>query len=234
LGNETVRVTATVLVRTLLAFGLSIGFAVPGSSETNRPPRRWKIEIRLITEGSYSVREGSRSFSGDFLYEAAWSGGMERDDDDFLLYHIQNKIVRWKLEEDAEAGEGGEPSSLKELPEKPVFRMNYILTEGPRLRFDFAIEGLAVPRAASVNKFELAFPRTKSGSPDSAAAGYDGAVIQGSNDVCLRVVDTGLPRVERSFRWRWKNRQASPRSSLEASFAGSSETRVQVTMTALD
>jgi hypothetical protein len=226
-----VRETTSVLVRTLLAFGLSAGFAVPGLREKDRPPQRWEIEIRLTTEGRYSVREGSRSFSGDFLYEAAWSGSMERDDDDFLLTHIRNEIVRWELEENAESGEGGGPSSLKELPEKPVFRMNYILTEGSRLRFDFTVEGFAVPRASSANKFELALPRTKSGAPD---ADYDSSVIQGSNDVCLRVIDIGRPRVERSFRWRWKDRKASPGPSPEASFIGSSETLVRVKMTARD
>ncbi len=228
------RATTTVLVRALLAFGLSVGFAFPGLPEKDRPPRRWEIEIRLTTEGRYSVREGSCSFSGDFLYEAAWSGSLERDDDDFLLTHIRNEIVRWELEENAEPGEGGGQAGLKELPEKPVFRMNYVLTEGSRLRFDFAIEGFAVPRAASVNKFELAFPRTKSGAPGAVAAGYDGAVVQGSNDVCLRVIDIGRPRVDRSFRWIWKNRQASPRPSPAASFVATSETLVQVMMTALD
>jgi len=224
----------SVLVRALLALGGTVGFVLPGMPQQSGPPQRWEIEIRLITEGRYSVREGSRSYSGDFLYEAAWSGRLERDDDDFLLSHLRNEIVRWELEENAEPGESDGSARRKEPPEKPVFRMNYILTEGSRIRFDFAIEGFAVPRGASVNKFELVFPRTKSDVPSAAAAGYDGAVVQGSNDVYLRVADIRRPRVERSFRWSWENRRSSPLPAPEASFIGSSETLVRVTMTARD
>jgi len=63
-----VRETTAILVRTLLALGLSVGVTVPGSPEKDRPPRRWAIDIRLTAEGRYWVREGSRSFTGDFRY----------------------------------------------------------------------------------------------------------------------------------------------------------------------
>ncbi len=167
-------------------------------------PAWWDVRIRLETRGRYAVTRDTTDFSGEYAYEALWSGSMEGDGPDYILYHASLETLRWEMKERSGRDGAGGFLSEKDFPIHPVFRMNYVLGKAGRLCFFFTVEGFPVPRNDSPEKFALILPCSRKEFPASSAAGYDGAVSEGSNDVSLDERELRNGPVEQVFQWEWK------------------------------
>ncbi len=194
-------------------------------------PRWWDVRIRLDTRGRYALIGDEKGVSGEYAYEVLWSGSMEGDDPDFILYHTNLDTVRWEMKERPGKDGSGESLSEKDFPVRPVFRMNYVLVEGGRLHFFFCVEGFPVPRNESPEKFDLVLPCSRKESAASASAGYDDAVTEGSNDVSLDEKEIRKGSVKRVFRWSWKRYRPSSAPPPAGPLLGTHEAKVTLTVT---
>jgi len=174
-----------------------------------RSPRWWDVELRLTVKGQYSVRETDAACAGEFFYEAAWSGSMEKDDTDYLLYHSGSETLRWEIREKIASGGNQKVLTEKDFDDRPVFRMNYVLNENGVLRFVFIVDGFPVPRGGAGEKFDLILPASKKEEGGLSPSGYDAFVAKGSNEVVFEEKKIRTGPVERAFRWEWKRYQPS-------------------------
>ena len=213
-----------------VVFFLFLGFYASGQLSP-RPPRWWDVELRLTVKGQYSVREADAACAGEFLYEAAWSGSMEKDDSDYLLFHQGSKTLRWEAREKTSSGGGQKVLTERDFDARPVFRMNYILKENGILRFDFIVDGFPVPRTGAGNKFDLILPASKKEEGGLSPSGYDASVVKGSNEIVIEenMVRAGL--VQRAFRWEWKRYQPSSGPGVPVVLFNGHKAEVKVAIT---
>ena len=217
------------LPRSAAAFGLAALVFLPAPALPRDGPAWWDVRIRLETRGRYALPPDATDVSGEYAYEALWSGSMERDGPDYILYHASLETVRWEMKERSGRKDGDRGFlTEKDFPVRPVLRMNYVLGEEGRLRFFFTVEGFPVPRNDSPDKFALILPCSRK---ESGAAGYDDAVSEGSNDVSLDEKELGKGPAKRVFRWAWKRYQPSSAPPPAGPLFNTHEAKVTLTIT---
>jgi hypothetical protein len=179
-----------------------------GQSSLHSP--QWSdVEINLTVKGQYSIREEGTVYAGDFLFETTWSGTMEKDDDDYILYHTDSEILRWEVREKIATGGDQKVLTEKDFGGGPMFRMDYVLNENGVLRFVFVVDGFPVPRGGIGEKFDLILPASKKEGGGLSPSGYDASVVKGSNEVVFEEKMVRAGPAERAFQWEWKRYQPS-------------------------
>ena len=210
-------------------------FLFPAFSTSNPsslgPPRWWDIDLSLTVKGQYSVREADAAYAGEFLFEAAWSGSMEKDDSDYLLYHSGSETLRWEAREKVSSGGGQKVLTEKDFDDRPVLRMNYVLNENGVLRFNFIVDGFPVPRSGAGEKFDLILPASKKEEGGLSPFGYDASVARGSNEIVFEEKTIRTGPAERTFRWEWKRYQPSSRQGIGVVLFNSHKAEVKITIT---
>jgi len=219
------------LPRSVAALGLAALVFLPGPAPAGDGPAWWDVRIRIEARGRYAVTRDGTDVAGEYAYEAVWTGAMEKDDVDYLLYHASFETVRWEMKERAGRDADVKLLSEKDLPVRPAFRMNYVLGEKGRLRFFFTVEGFPVPLSDFPEKFVLVLPCSRNESPASSAADYDDAVTEGSNDVSLDEKDLRKGPSKRVFRWAWKRYQPSSAQPPAGPLLNTHEAKVTLTIT---
>lgn len=195
------------------------------------PPRWWDVELGLTVKGQYSVREADAAYTGDYLFKAAWSGSMEKDDSDYLLYHSGCETLRWEAQEKVASKSGIKVHTEKDFDDRPVFRMNYVLNENGILRFNFIVEGFPVPRSGAGEKFGLLLPASKTEEGGLSPSGYDVSVAEGSNEIAVEEKTIRTGPIERTFSWEWKRYEPSFRPGVNVVLFNDHRADVKITIT---
>lgn len=195
------------------------------------PPRWWDVELGLTVKGQYSVREADAAYAGEFLFKVAWSGSMEKDDSDYLLYHSGLETLGWEAREKVSSGAYQKVLTEKDFDDRPVFRMNYVLNENGILRFNFVVEGFPVPRSGAGEKFDLIFPASKKDEGAASPSGYDVSVANGSNEVAFEEKTIRSGPAQRTFSWEWKRYQPSFGQGIGVVLFSSHKAEVKITIT---
>ena len=212
-------------LRFLIVFGLVT--AAPPLGPSGKPPW-WGVRFALTVRGTYVVKDPERAFAGDFTYKALWEGTVERDGEDFLLYHIKTDVQDWALREKATLPGSSRILTEKDVPEEPRIQLNYILRQEEDLRFDFEVKGFQVPLGPSPEKFELVLPSSREDSEEGAA--YAASIAKGTNRI--RIAEEGLEKasLEKSFAWDWKRQQWAVRGNGAVQVSGSHKVTVVITI----
>jgi hypothetical protein len=167
----------------------------------------WKVLIRVAAEGDYrSESSGSRT-DGSYALEFEWTGTIEKDGEDFLLVHTDCVLKSWRIEERDSDGETVRAITEKDAPDKPELKVNYVLNDRGRVRFDFLVTGFDVPLAGNAETFPLVFPVSAESGVRAGTVAYNSAVKSGSNDVAVDAAKLQSGPVEETFAWTWR-RQA--------------------------
>jgi hypothetical protein len=195
------------------------------------PPRWWDVELSLTVKGQYSLREADAAYAGEFSYEAAWSGSMEKDDSDYLLYHSGSETLLWEAREKVSSGAGQKVLTEKDFDDRPAFRMNYVLNDNGILRFNFIVDGFPVPRSGPGEKFDLILPASKEEEGHPSPSGYDASVVGGSNEIVFEEKTIRTGPAERAFSWEWKRYQPSSGPGIAVVLLNNHKAEVKVAIT---
>lgn len=165
-------------------------------------PRLWSIRVELKVKGGYTYDGPRRTYKGDFLYNAAWNGVLEKDGDDFILFHDRLEPLAWEIEEKDPDCENSPPLETENLPRRPEFRMIYVLGEDKHLRLYFTVDGFRVPLRDSDEKFDLILPCSLKDAQDPSD--YRDSLIKGCNDVSFARSSIRKGPFHKAFQWTWK------------------------------
>jgi len=193
-------------------------------------PLWWEIRILLTSDGNYKVDEEKSSYSAHYSFTLLWTGCMERDNGDYLLYYENSELISF------EAGEEGIfPESIQIIPaedfqDKPSFKLNYILKKGENLHFDFFVKSFLIPQNESEHKFYLNLPASEENSSHSSEINYDLFVSKGSNHIFLDEKEIYLATVERKFTWEWKYQKCYTIQSKSIFFSNSHDVKVKISI----
>ncbi len=166
-------------------------------------PSWWDVALNLQVHGNYLVRGEGTAISGDFAYRARWQGTMERDEDDFRLFHKDAKNLLWEVREQVQGPQAVHVFSEKDVPEEPQFTMNYILKNDNLLDFYFLVDGIPIPLSATSSKFDLVLPCSSEPLSSQSAFFYNAHVFKGSNRITIPEVEIARKSFEKSFTWEW-------------------------------
>ena len=194
-------------------------------------PRWWDIEVVLAAKGRYSVTERGTAYTGEYSLREAWGGSMERDQDDYRLFHSRQERLEWTFREEAGAGDSVRTVTEKDFPAGPSFRVIYVLKDGRLVRFSIVVDDFAVPKSAPAGAFELALPRSRGYAPGPGAPLYDDQVSEGTNEIAVEEKDLLEGLVERVFRWEWKGYQPSPATGSAVALFNVHEAEVRIRVT---
>ncbi len=164
----------------------------------------WEIKILLESTGKYKYKESKTSFTGKYAYTLLWTGCIERDHHDFILYHENSDLVQWESQEKTHSVDSKKSRETKKFAGEPSFKLHYILRRGKNLHFDFLVKGFDIPQHCSVKKTYLHLPASKGNSDNPTDLDYDQYITKGSNRVSIArdVLDLGSAKKE--FQWTWQ------------------------------
>jgi len=167
-------------------------------------PRWWEIKMTITAKGEYKQDAREVQFGGAYAFTIAWTGAMEKDQDDYLLYHASAELVQWEAEERATYPQEIRALTTKDFPDKPELKVNYILKKDDGLFFDFVVNGFDVPLNPGQEHFALLLPASEENTFTSPGASYNGHVRTGSNKISIEEKQIYQAPLEKSFAWTWK------------------------------
>jgi len=212
----------------VLALSLVIPRLVSAPRDCPPKPPWWEVHFIVTVRGDYSVKGRHAGAAGEYTCTAAWSGTMERDDEDFLLSCLESDIRGWEILEKGEAAGRTDRLTEKDAGTRPRFDLYYVLHEASRLRFVFRIAGPPVPLCDSPEKDLLVLPCSSEEAAEPSD--YNGSVVSGDNHIGIEESDLEKAKVERKFSWEWKRRQWALRDGGAVAFANRHRAEVTVSL----
>ncbi len=210
---------------------LIMGMGSTGVSKTLLPEECWwEIFIRLTSKGTYTLDEAKTSFSGKYAYAIQWSGCMEQDGEDFILYHEDSELLRWEPQEKMRLPGSSKIILTKEFDEKPIFAFNYILTRKENIHFDFLVTGLQIPQQGQTHRYYLHLPASKENSYHPTDITYDLHIYKGSNQIYFSKDDLLDESIKKNFHWSWKRHSSSDGAELSSYLSHSYDVDVEITI----
>jgi hypothetical protein len=183
-------------------------FPQASSPPSFRPaPLWWEIAIDLKTEGEYKLESNNFSYIGNYIFLIRWTGCLEKDDHDYLLYRFDCRLADWKAQETATSPEASGVLTTSDFKEKPSFNLKYILRKGADLCLDFIANGIVVPQDGAEESIELLFPSSEENKQHDFQVDYNTGVTEGSNSVSLKEAEIYAGPVTKDYFWTWKHQQ---------------------------
>ena len=124
----------------------------------NLSPYYWEIKIRIDSSGDYGIKEGEKSNEGRYSFVLLWTGCMEKDQDDYLIYHENSELLEWKAKEKVKQSEVSRELTEYDFSEKPNIQFNYIIRKGEDLHFDFLSKASLSPTQDQSKVFTFICP----------------------------------------------------------------------------
>ncbi len=193
------------------------------------PPRWWEVSLNLEADGEFKLDDGVPSAIGHFSFAVQWTGWLEKDDHDYLLYRLDCRLCNWEARETFFLPGATRVLTTNDFTARPGFNLKYLIRVGDNLNFDFLVDGMAVPQAHSEDAFPLLLPSSEQNDQKKSEISYNDHVIKGSNRVEVLESKIYCGPVSRAYAWTWKD-QKWVLSQQRAVFTSQSH-RVKVDLT---
>ncbi len=216
------------VARTLAGIVPALLLVPPLSPGRPQVPPWWELRCALTVRGDYSVTDLDTTFDGEFVYKARWEGTLERDGLDFRLFHDKAEVLAWEIREKPVPADESVLMTEREAPEKPAFRLSYVIRHEPDIVLCLTVGDLLIPLSSSPEKFDLLMPRTRGPGADTAV--YDDFVTKGRNVVALAEAELVEKKLEKTFSWDWKRRQWTVRGRGSVRLAETHKVTLVVTL----
>lgn len=190
---------------------LFFDFLPVASTSPEVAPYFWEIKILVQSKGEYRVDEEEKFHRGHYSFVLIWTGCMEQDMDDYIIYHENSELVEWEAREEDSSSPGVQVIPGKDYAEKPCFDFHYILRRGKNLHFDFQVDGFSVPQGNTDEKFDLVLPSSQENTENASRLSYNAHLVEGSNDIHIEEEEIYHSAVEKTYGWKWKHRQLRDR-----------------------
>jgi len=194
----------------LLALVLRVFPSVPFSESLVTPqltPLWWEISIVLKTEGEYMLKGKASDCQGNYSFLIHWKGCLEKDDDDYLLYHADSRLSDWKAQETVSSPGHTTTLTTLEIKKKPSFNFKYILRRETTLFVNFLVRGIVAPQSGGAESVFIFFPSSEENQQHYTRVDYNACVVEGSNSVSLEEVEIYAGPVTKNYSWTWKHEQ---------------------------
>jgi hypothetical protein len=191
-------------------------------------PLWWEISIVLQTEGEYVLEGEESDCRGNYSFLIHWKGCLEKDDDDYLLYHMDSRLADWKAQETVSSPRNATTLTTHDIKKKPSLSLRYILRRETDLFVNFLVKGIVVPESGGEESFFLFFPSSEENGQRRAQVDYNACIVEGSNGVSLKEAEIYAEPVTKEYSWTWKHQQRESRQGVTVSASQSHRTSVSL------
>ncbi len=174
------------------------------SPSTQLSPDWWEIKILLSTFGDYKLKEGDTLYIGQYSFDVPWIGCLERDMEDFIIYHENWELQNWEAQETAKSLDNSSILTHDKFVDKPNFVFNYIIPKDRYFYFNFFVDGLSIPQNKSKGKYDLELLASEESTKHSSSSNYNQYITEGSNRILLDREKDFSKSTEKAFHWNWK------------------------------
>lgn len=203
-------------------------FLPPSGGEVKSPGEWWEIELLIRSEGTYILRKTQDSASGTYRYKIRWTGSMERDEEDFLIYHENWRLLEWDIKEEDVRSGSQNIFTTKDFSAKPEFDFQYFLKRGNHVCVAFQVLGISVPCVDFPEKFKLLMASTREGPAFPKHSEYSAFLERGSNSILLDPKEVGSEQTRKHYRWNWKRQKWHPSKSGMIFFSHEHDVDVEI------
>lgn len=206
----------SVFIRLLLVPALALTLLpvraplVPATGQS-RTPEWWEVSINLKTDGDYKLEEGGPAFAGRYSFAVLWTGWLEKEEHDYLLFRLDSRLLDWEARETASLTGYSGFLTAEDFRERPAFALRYIIRNGEDLCLDFIVDQMSVPQARLENSFPLLLPSSEQNGQRESQISYNAHVIKGSNRVEFPESAIYAGPVARTYTWAWRHQEWLPR-----------------------
>ena len=193
-------------------------------------PPRWEVTIQLKTEGDYKLDEGGPTFVGRYSFSILWTGLLEKEEDDYLLYRLDCRLGDWEAQETASLQETSEFLTAEDFRQRPNFVLNYIIRKGRDLHLDFITDPMSMPQAHPDEARPILLPSSEQNGQREGLIDYNAHVVKGSNQVKIPESAIYAGPVSRTYNWTWKHQQWLTLGTKTAFASQSHEAEVSVSI----
>ncbi|MEA2005604.1 MAG: hypothetical protein U9O50_05020 [Acidobacteriota bacterium] len=190
----------------------------------------WELKILLTSSVNYRIQEGKKTYSGNFSFTTSWTGPLEPDEEDFLIYHVNSCFLKWDGAESVNTPDSHEILLTSDFSETPSFHFECILRKEDKYNFDFFVQGILVPQNPSNHKYNLILPATAENSNQAYDISYNSYVKEGSNKVFLDKKSILNRPLKKTFKWSWKHQKWHSEEKRPVYFSQSHETEVIISL----
>ena len=194
-------------------------------------PYFWEIKLVLSSKGNYKVEGRKRSNIGQYSFVLLWTGCMEQDMDDYIIYHETSELVEWNAQEEARSPNTSQIISGDDFSDRPIFDFHYILRRDKDLHFDFQVDGFPVPQDNSDPKFYLTLPSSYENKRISSQKNYNAFLLRGSNSIHIKEEEIYHHMIEKTYCWVWEFHQSLDTKKRPVAFSNSHNVKVMLTIT---
>ncbi len=182
--------------------------ALPANDSQSAP--WWQAEFQMTVKGSYQFQGVNGPVNGEYSFNAQFQASLELDQsDDFMIYQGERKITHLFWKEKYPDSANPTPTERNLAGDlKPDVILNYALTQGSHLCFDF--EMLFGPNTRfpahwpPLLKNHLLLPRSALNNLLHKPDKYNKSIANGKNKICLSIKSLRKkPEVEETFQWNW-------------------------------
>ncbi len=214
-----------------------LALAAAGIAAWGRAPRAgtadppwWDVSMTVEGRGDYEVGPDGANvrYAGSFAFAFAWSGALQKDDEDYLLVHKACQLTEWRIEERKITSEGITTLTTADIGDRPELKVGYILKRDGGLHIAFEVTGFDVPKLAGNNAFPLILPVSAEGGRGRK---YDVSLNSGSNKVVLDEGALARGPEERAFAWAWKSQDWVQKPDASVFQSSSHEAKVRIVVT---
>jgi hypothetical protein len=170
-------------------------------------PLWWEIVLDLKTNGDYKLAGNDSTYQGTYRFAVCWTGCLEKDDHDYLLYLFDSRLTDWTAQEIASSPEATSILTASDFKEKPSLNLKYILRRDSDLLLDFLVQGMVVPQKDAEEGFNLLLPSSQENDQHDFQVNYNTYVVKGSNSVSLKESEIYAGPVTKNYAWTWKHQQ---------------------------
>jgi len=174
----------------------------------SQPPQFWLVIFKLEVTGE--VRPTPQAEAElNFKLEAEWSGFLEEDGLDFIIYHLWSYPLRWEISDLKHLW-------IREVP-PPEFKIDYVEGKETELFFYFSLipRVISFDASSSETTTPLVLPSLPWSSPAPEKAVFKKKIV-GQGSVSLPRSLLTNQKLERTF--SWKEEIISADSSLKPVF----------------
>jgi len=194
------------------------------------PPSWWEISIHLKASGLYTIKEGKEPIQGKYFFLILWTGCMEEDMEDYIIYHETSKLLEWKAQEKVDSSGKIEVLSEQNFLAKPHFDFHYILRKGKELHFDFQVESFYVPHHDKEYELYLYLPASEENKMYPSEFSYNDYIINGSNRIFVVEKEIYAHQVEKTYQWSWKYQKWLKTQARTVFFSNEHQVKVKLSI----
>ncbi len=167
---------------------------LPGSP-TPEPGQFWQMTLKLQIRADFWDGQTAEK-TGHYLLDADWSGFLEEDGPDFIIYHLGSQVVRWEVK----APDG---QSIAALVPTPALKLDYVEGEEEEINFYYSFNPdlINYQDSPAGHRIKLVLPARPWSRSGEKIPWFRRKVISGELNLKLQRSQLALKEIRKEFNW---------------------------------